>query len=143
MAILSLVIIGQILLVSAEEKNEITIPFVSAEEENEITITFGAYSPLCEKRGDCYVPSFLIIEQGSTVVWTNMDYSLHTVTSGNLWSGHNRLFGSMLLEKYDKFEFTFEDFEPAAYTYYCIMHPWMKGSIIVTGLPSVAPDAFP
>ena len=123
-----------------------TILVVSAQEfendENEVIIPNGAYSPLCEKKRECYVPEFLIIEQGDKVEWTNADYAIHTVTSGNIWSGHNKLFNSKILERNDKFEFVFENVEPATYTYYCLMHPWMTGSIIVSGQGYIAPKAF-
>ena len=134
MIFLASVILGQtVLLVSAQ---------IDEDDENKVTIPYGAYSPLCERKRECYVPEFLIIEQGDKVEWQNMDYSIHTVTSGNLWSGHDKLFNSKILEKDDRFEFIFDNVEPATYTYYCLMHPWMIGSIIVSGQNDIAPKAF-
>ncbi len=100
-------------------------------EEIKVTIPFGAYSPLCLKTDSCYVPSHVKINTGEVVVWFNADYSLHTVTSGTQWSGHDKLFHSEILDHNDKFEFAFNDFNAGTYPYYCLMHPWMTGSVTI------------
>ena len=113
----------------------IQITFVVAEEENTINIPAGAYSPLCEPRDRCYEPSHLTIETGSKVTWVNQDYAIHTVTSGTIWFGPNKLFHSKILDTNEEFEFIFKDFESSTYPYYCQVHPWMKGVITVIGKP--------
>ena len=101
--------------------------------ENEVIIPLGAYSPLCEKNDECYIPSNLIISQNEKVTWINSDFGPHTVTSGNTWSGADKLFSSKILEHNDVFEFSFIGFLPGTYDYYCVIHPWMKGSITISG----------
>lgn len=101
------------------------------ENENKVMIPFGAHSPVCERTLQCYVPNNILIENGDKVIWINGDYAPHTVTSGNLWAGKNGLFESKILNRLDKFEFTFSDFMPGIYPYYCIIHPWMKGQVTV------------
>jgi plastocyanin len=101
------------------------------DEEKKVAIPFGAHSPVCEKTSQCYVPFNLIIETGDKVIWTNGDYAPHTVTSGNLWAGKSGFFESKILNRFDKFEFVFSNFKPGIYSYYCIMHPWMKGQVTV------------
>ncbi len=64
---------------------------------------------------------------GGEVIWTNHDSIPHTVTSGNPSEGPDGLFDSGLLmpgETYSvEFDIAFE------YDYFCIVHPWMQGTI--------------
>lgn len=70
-----------------------------------------------------YYPQQIQITVGDTVQWQNNDTSIHTVTSDT------DLFNSDMLMANDKFEYKFEN--PGNYGYYCMLHPWMKGSINV------------
>jgi plastocyanin len=74
---------------------------------------------------------------GQTILWTNDDSAFHTVTSeevGDLDAG--QIFDSGLagptamISKGKAFEHTFE--VAGEYSYYCILHPGMKGTVIVT-----------
>jgi len=65
----------------------------------------------------------VVIGVNNTVTWVNKDQSIHTVTatdksfdSGNILTG-----GS----------FTFKFTTPGTYTYVCIYHSWMKGTVVV------------
>ena len=66
---------------------------------------------------------------GTTVLWLNEDSAMHTVTSGNSQEGANGVFDSDLMAAGDSFEFTFTS--QGKEEYYCIVHPWMTGSIEV------------
>lgn len=68
-----------------------------------------------------YYPKMTQINSGNTITWTNKDISVHTVTS------NDELFDSGMLMPGDTFDHTFED--PGLYEYYCVLHPWMTGSI--------------
>ena len=68
-------------------------------------------------------PETVTIDAGTVVTWVNMDDVKHTATSDE------NMFDSPLLEKGDKFSYTFS--EPGTYTYYCKPHPYMVGTIIV------------
>ena len=72
-----------------------------------------------------YSPSPYTVKAGSTVTWVNKDSSTHTVTS----YGSN-LFDSGNLAPGGTFKWTFA--QPGTYQYYCTIHPWMKGTIVVT-----------
>jgi len=72
-----------------------------------------------------YSPSPYTVKAGSTVTWGNKDSGTHTVTS----SGSN-LFDSGNLAPEGTFKFTFT--QPGTYQYYCAIHPWMKGTIVIT-----------
>ncbi len=65
----------------------------------------------------------LTVKVGTTVVWTNKDKVAHTVTSD---AG---LFDSGLFAKGESFSFTFT--EVGVFSYYCIPHPYMKGTVTV------------
>jgi plastocyanin len=54
---------------------------------------------------------------------------MHTVTSGNSQEGPNGVFDSDLMAAGDSFEFTFSS--QGKEDYYCIVHPWMTGSVEV------------
>ena len=104
---------------------------IAEEEENKVIVSYGAYSPVCAKTSNCYVPNNIVIDEGEKIIWLNWDYAPHTMTSGNLWSGKDGLFESKILNHNDRFEFTFSGFKSGIYPYYCIMHPWMKGLVSI------------
>jgi len=67
----------------------------------------------------------ITIAAGTTVSWTNRDDDPHTVTADD------RSFDSKGLGNGDTWTHTFT--KPGKYTYHCSAHPFMKGTIIVTG----------
>jgi len=68
-----------------------------------------------------FYPKLTQIKAGDTITWTNKDISVHTVTS------NDELFDSGMLMPDDTFEQTFE--EVGLYEYYCMLHPWMTGTV--------------
>lgn len=79
-----------------------------------------------------YVPREITVDTGTKVVWTNKDTAGHTVTSGNLGDvDFGSLFDSSfpLLKTGATFEHTFD--APGEYPYFCQVHPWMTGKVIV------------
>jgi len=83
-----------------------------------------------QKEGQIYYdPKVLEVSVGTPVQWINEDSSMHTVTSGNSQTGPNGLFDSGLFGAGDSFEFIFTS--QGKEDYYCIVHPWMVGSIEV------------
>jgi plastocyanin len=71
-----------------------------------------------------YHPSPLSVPVGTTVTWKNVGGQAHSVTS------QDQLFDSRLLDANKSWSYTFE--MPGTYRYFCVPHPWMKGSIVVT-----------
>ena len=94
-----------------------------------VSISQGASSPGCETRNECYLPSSLEIKVGDTVSWINNDTAAHTVSSGNPTDGLDGVFDSGLFMAGNHFDFTFDD--AGEYTYFCMVHPWMAGLIVV------------
>jgi len=74
-------------------------------------------------------PPALEVSLGTTVKWTNEDAVAHTVTSGTAQGGPNGLFDSGMILAGDSFQFTFT--EEGTQDYYCVVHPWMAGSVKV------------
>src|SRR5919204_1410029 len=76
-------------------------------------------------RHDVFQPASVTIQTGTTVRWTNMDDEQHTTTSDSgVWN-------SGALNPGQQFEYTF--LTPGTYTYACLIHSEMRGTIIVTG----------
>ncbi|HSM02296.1 MAG TPA: plastocyanin/azurin family copper-binding protein [Acidimicrobiia bacterium] len=104
----------------------------SVEVGAEVTIPLNAFRP--ENAETAFSPREIIIPAGTTVRWVNEDSTAHTVTSGESdgTSGTpDGLFDSGFLDPGDTFTFTFT--EPGTYPYFCLPHPWMIGTITVTG----------
>jgi len=75
---------------------------------------------------------------GDTIVWKNADTSFHTVTSGSEAEGFDGLFDSKEFAPGKSFTYKFS--EIGHYPYYCTLHPWMDGTIIVTAGYSIIPN---
>ena len=93
-----------------------------------VSIPVNVSSPGCESTNECYLPYSLEIQAGDTVSWSNDDTAAHTVTSGTP-DGPDGVFDSSLFMAGNTFEFTFD--ESGTYSYFCMVHPWMIGEIIV------------
>jgi len=89
----------------------------------------GASVPGCEDTNECFLPYEVSINVGDTVTWLNDDTAAHTVTSGTAVDGPSDVFDSSLVLAGSSFSFTFE--EAGTYEYFCMVHPWMEGFVIV------------
>ncbi|HEX6067607.1 MAG TPA: plastocyanin/azurin family copper-binding protein [Nitrososphaera sp.] len=97
----------------------------------EAEITPGALN----KSTDAYAPNPIEANVGDTVVWTNNDTTIHTVTSGTATDGPDGQFGGTaeqptLVFANAKFEHTFT--AEGEFPYYCTLHPAMVGTVIVS-----------
>ena len=75
-------------------------------------------------------PSNVTVKAGTTVRWVNFDTVGHTVTFG----AHDEMGGGMdsgLMGHMGTFSATFTD--PGAYEYHCDPHPYMTGTVVITG----------
>lgn len=76
-----------------------------------------------------FEPSILNVKVGDTVSWVNNEVYGHDIISDS------DLFKSSKLANGEKFSYTFT--KEGTYAYHCGIHPFMKGSIIVTSeIPS-------
>jgi plastocyanin len=108
----------------SEETSQIPQP-VSA---STVSIPQGASTPGCETTNECFMPSLISVPVGTTVTWTNNDTAAHTVTSGTA-ATPDGIFDSGLFMAGKSFSHTFES--PGQYPYYCLVHPWMAGTVTV------------
>jgi predicted secreted protein with PEFG-CTERM motif len=96
----------------------------------EVSIVPGSATPGCEETEEgCYSPSEVTTDVGSEVIWSNDDTAGHTVTSGTLEGGPDGVFDSSLFMAGKTFSHKFE--EAGEFPYFCVVHPWMQGTVIV------------
>ena len=70
-----------------------------------------------------YSPATLVVAPGTTVTWTNDDDSPHSIRE------KDGKFKSAALDTDDKFSQTFT--APGEYEYFCSIHPYMTGKVVV------------
>ena len=92
----------------------------------------SGFSQSCAET-DCYTPSVLTIKSGTVVTMTNTDETgVHTFTSGTVdgfTPNPDGVFDTGVLMSGDSFEWT--PTETGEYPYYCMLHTWQVGTIIV------------
>ena len=103
------------------EKSEVLI-------EADIIMPNKVSRPGCELSDSCYIPSIITVNQGEKVTWSNDDVAFHSVTSGE-YDAPTDLFDSGHLDPGEKFSVSFD--QKGEYDYFCTLHPWMKGRVIV------------
>ena len=94
-----------------------------------VVIPAGVGVPGCEETNECYIPSLLTIGTGTTVTWENIDTAAHLATSGTPTDGPDGLFDSGMIMAGGTFAHEFSD--TGEFQYYCIVHPWMIGTVTV------------
>jgi plastocyanin len=93
-----------------------------------VIISPGSSTPSNAKFFD---PPTLKVAKGTTVTWKNADSTLHTVTSGTAEGNESGTsFDSSYLAGGKTFQWTFST--PGTFDYYCTLHPYMKGQIVVS-----------
>ena len=89
----------------------------------------GTSVPGCEETNECYIPYEVTVDVGGEVTWTNDDSAAHTVTAGNAADGLSGEFDSGLFMAGATFTHKFESV--GTYDYFCMVHPWMTGVVVV------------
>jgi predicted secreted protein with PEFG-CTERM motif len=95
----------------------------------DVSVPEGSQFQGCEETNECYIPYEAVVDVGGEVTWTNDDTAAHTVTSGTLENGPDGVFDSSLLMVGKTFTHKFE--EAGEFPYFCVVHPWMTGIVIV------------
>ncbi|MYB46655.1 MAG: hypothetical protein F4X71_02805 [Cenarchaeum sp. SB0662_bin_33] len=117
---------------SAAYVDNVLYVYAESEVVGEVVVlnTKGSSVPGCETTNDCFVPPVVTININEKIVWKNVDTAAHTVTSGVLSDGGpDGVFDSGLFVPGVEFSHTFDT--PGEYPYFCIVHPWMAGLIVV------------
>ena len=116
----------------------------------------SGFSQDCVETDDCYTPATVTVDAGGEVIWTNEDNTIHTVASGGLddlkadtiginWPDGAGAEGNTGFQSWeedgepedrymnpgDMFKYKFD--VPGEYPYFCTLHPWMTGTVIVEG----------
>lgn len=125
-----------------------------------VIIAKGAANPTVDltlqKVGQWYTPKKVTISVGDTITWKNQNTDVHTVTSG-LGAG---IQSAQTSEK-GKPDGIFDSgpikpgggswshafYNPDTYNYFCTIHPWMEGVVVVnpvkaSEIPNYPVDAF-
>ena len=116
------------------------LPSLVYAEEYSVSIPFGAYNPELNTPAEVwYDPPQMFVTVGDTITWYNDDKEGHTVTSGEGsgrygWMSDNfgtpdGYFDSDRFMPGDSWSYKFE--ESGAFSYFCTIHPWMEGVVIV------------
>ena len=83
-----------------------------------------------------YAPAMRKIDPGTWVTWSNNGQDEHTVTADD------GSFDSTNLDPSEGFSWFFD--QPGVTVHYtCTLHPWMNGTIVVTGSAAPSPDDAP
>ena len=102
----------------------------AAHHEATVTNAPGSSTPGCEDTAEgCFIPSPVTIDIGATVTWENNDTAAHTSTAGSAVDGPSGVFDSSLIMAGSSFSHTFDS--AGTYDYFCMVHPWMSGTVIV------------
>jgi predicted secreted protein with PEFG-CTERM motif len=101
-------------------------------DHSEVTIipATGSGAPGCEETADgCYIPGTATVDVGGVVIMSNTDSAAHTFTSGTPDGGPDGVFDTSLLMVNNSFEWS--PMAVGEQPYFCMVHPWMQGLIIV------------
>jgi plastocyanin len=79
--------------------------------------------PAVTIQNDSFIPATLTVAVGQSVTFTNADDDAHTVTAAD------GAFDSKGLDTSGTWHHTFA--KPGVYKYFCELHPFMKGTIVV------------
>ncbi len=94
--------------------------------------TSGSSAPGCQETPEgCWTIMEVVVDVGGEVTWINTDSEPHTVTNGMnpIDPNAGMMFDSGLLLNLDLFSVTFDT--EGEYPYFCLIHPWMTGLVIV------------
>ena len=100
-----------------------------AQTDTNVSVAVGTSVPGCEETNECYIPYEVTVDAGGEVTWTNDDSAAHTVTAGNAADGLSGEFDSGLFMTGATFTHKFESV--GTYDYFCMVHPWMVGVVMV------------
>ncbi|MGC1176472.1 MAG: plastocyanin/azurin family copper-binding protein [Candidatus Saccharimonadales bacterium] len=119
--VIVVVVLGLVVVKSSDHKTATTTTATSADTSsavatNAVNISNYMFDPMVIK-----------VKVGTTVTWTNKDSVHHSVTADTTSSDapNSSLFGQN-----ETYRFTFK--KAGTYTFHCIPHPYMHGTVVVT-----------
>ena len=128
MGVIGVVILVTITLFFSNYPTEENVDETDLLIKGDVIIPIKVSRPGCDETDRCYIPSLIVIEKGKQVTWVNEDSAFHSITSG-FYDAPTDLFDSGHLDPFESYTITFD--EIGTYDYFCTLHPWMKGQVIV------------
>ena len=107
----------------------LTGKIIISESLNTVSVTADSNKASCADNYSCYDPYTVKINAGEQLVWRNYDVNPHTVTGGTPDVSTPEIFDSGSFKTYEYFRHTFN--EVGTYNYFCTLHPWMQGIVVV------------
>ena len=99
-------------------------------EEIKIENGRGSSQPGCEITNLCFVPAIATANVGDKIIFLNGDNAPHTSTSGTPESGPDGIWDSGLQQP--GVDFVFMATTAGTYDYFCMVHPWMAGQLVIS-----------
>ncbi|MGE5634219.1 MAG: plastocyanin/azurin family copper-binding protein [Deltaproteobacteria bacterium] len=80
-----------------------------------------------------YDPKELTVKRGATIIINNNDIMPHTVTNGigPIDSESGKVFATNIIKGGDSYELKIGEIDYGKYPYYCSIHPYMTGTLII------------
>lgn len=111
-------------------------------DHSEVTISPapGSGTPGCEETAEgCYIPKEATVDVGGKVIFSNTDTAAHTFTAGTAAEGPSGAFDTSLVIAGSSYEWTATT--AGEFPFYCMVHPWMAGLIVVQEAGTEEPTA--
>ena len=102
-------------------------PTTTSTATNTVENAAGSSTPGCEP--DCFIPSTITINPGESVTFANNDSAAHTSTAGTPADGPSGVWDSSMVMM--GASYTTPALSEGTYPYFCMVHPWMEGLVIV------------
>jgi predicted secreted protein with PEFG-CTERM motif len=113
-------------------------PLPNISPQTKISIPVGAAD---KKVTEFFTPKSLPVKINDVITWINNDSAIHTVTSGD--GTKDGLFDSGFIQAGKSFSFSFT--KSGTFDYFCQVHPWMTGQVVVdnNGISQSSPVPTP
>ena len=102
-------------------------PTTTSTVANTVENAAGSSTPGCEP--DCFIPATITINPGESVTFANNDSAAHTSTAGTPADGPSGVWDSSMVMM--GAAYTTPALSEGTYPYFCMVHPWMEGTVIV------------
>ena len=102
-------------------------PTTTSTVANTVENAAGSSTPGCEP--DCFIPATITINPGESVTFANNDSAAHTSTAGTPADGPSGAWDSSIVMMGSAY--TTPGLSEGTYPYFCMVHPWMEGLVIV------------
>ena len=132
--------IGSFFVLFAIVVSMTTSPVFADHPTASVSTPAGTSVPGCETTNECYIPYEVTVDVGGEVTWTNDDTAAHTVTGGSAADGPSGVFDSSLFMAGTTFSHKFET--EGVFPYFCMVHPWMEGIVVVQEADAMEDDAM-